>query len=133
MKFFVSCALSAPKVMRRELVFCRSSSISRATAARSAWASAWVAMAEAIKADAVLHRRSAQIRQLQLLAMALLVQSCLWIRGSPWRLARPFLAMKVRSVIVGTTLFCGSSSARPGLGQHAIDNEAFVDHAEQRR
>ena len=76
---------------------------------------------------AVLHQCMAQIAQLRLLAVALLVQPRIAIGGRFMRLVGAVLAVKVGAVtIVGTILATEALLRGPGLDQRAIHREVFV-------
>ena len=81
------------------------------------------------QAIAVLDKRVAQITQLRLLAVTLLVEPRIGIGGRCMRLVRALLAVKVRAVaIVATALGTKALLRGPGLNQRAVHGEVLVGH-----
>src|SRR5260370_39783805 len=79
------------------------------------------------QAVAVLHQCVAQITQLRLLAVALLVQPGVGIGGRFMRLVGALLAAKVRTVaVVGAVLGAEALLRGPGLDQRAIHGEVLI-------
>ena len=78
---------------------------------------------------AVLHQRIAQIAQLRLLPLALLVQPRISISGRCMRLAGSLLVMEIGAVaVIGTVFRAKALLPSPRLNQRAIHHEVLVAH-----
>ena len=81
------------------------------------------------QAVAILHQRVAQVTQLRLLAVALLVQPRIGIGGRFMRFIAALLAAKVRAIaVVGAVLGAKALLRSPRLNQRAVHGEVLVGH-----
>ena len=80
------------------------------------------------QAVAVLHQRVAEISQVRLLAIALLVEPGVWIGGRLMRLVGALLTVEVRAVTIGAVLLAEALLRRPSLDQRSVDREVLIAH-----
>jgi len=78
---------------------------------------------------AILHQRVAQIAQLRLLAIALLIESRVGIGGRFMRLIAALLPAKVRAIAIVRTILSAKALLRsPRLNQRSVHREMFIAH-----
>ena len=80
------------------------------------------------QAVTVLHQRMAEIGQMRLLAVALLVEPGVRIGGRSMGLVRALLTVEVRAVAIGAVLLTEALLRCPGLDQRPIDGEVLIAH-----